>query len=1114
MRYCVTGDTLVLTDRGIMPIIAISSGKEIEEMDIDIKVINYSGEEKRASKFFNSGKHPIIKLVTEHGYEIKGSHNHPLLCWCAGADGKPEIRWKLLEELSHDDYVILAKYSFFNENEVSLREYHPYESNIPLPGVMDEDFAFLLGVLLSKGKCRSDIFKISDLDSEIYERVREVIGEKFKGMELCEGVSGKGKRYLSFRHRGVVRFLENLGLKREECSKEIPSVILRAPKGCVKEFLKALFESSSSFAGDTDAELNELTYDSGSKKLIQQLQVVLLSFGIISSLVCDKESNSYKLIISGYENIKKFKEEIGLFSERKEKILDKIEKVKEDDKTDFIPFIKEYLRRKYNSDFIKEIEGYSSIKRHYEKLRSILDEEDIKLVDWLLEKEYFFDKVKHTEGLEADFVYSIKVESECHSYIANGFINHNTEARLSKIAKEMLVDIEKNTVDWSPNFDNTLKEPRVLPAKLPNLLINGSSGIAVGMATNMPPHNLRDVVDAIIKVIEEPGVSIEELIRIIKAPDFPTGGVIVGYEGVKEAYKTGKGNIKVRARVEIEKKKGRERIIVKEIPYQVNKSKLVEDIAKLVRENKIESIADIRDESDRRGLRIVIELKPKANAAIVLNKLYKYTQMENTFGVINLALVNGEPRILNLKELIRCYVKHRKEVTVKRLEYELERAEKRRHILEGLLIALAHIEEVVELLKTSEDNESAKENLMRRYELSEEQAKEILNMRLSRLIALERSKIEREREEKVEEISRIREILAKEERIFEIIKEELIELKEKYGDERRTSIEEVREEISEEDLIEEKRGVIIVTGRNYIKRLPESVFKRQKRGGKGVEVIDKKEKDEVVHFIRVSTRERVLFFTSSGRVYQVKAYEIAESSRHAKGKALVNVIDIEGKDQKISAVISVPEDVDEKIDDFFLLFATKRGIIKKSSLSNFKHIRSNGVTAINIMEGDGLACVSLMKKGEWVILGTKKGKVILFDEEEVRDMGKYASGVRGVKLEEGDEVVSIDTVDMREKEKIMILTVTERGYGKRTRVDEYRKTHRGSKGVIGVKIGKGYMVCAKAVKERDDVIVVTSAGMAARLPAKEISAQGRNTQGVKVIDVGEEDRVVMVEVLR
>jgi len=700
-----------------------------------------------------------------------------------------------------------------------------------------------------------------------------------------------------------------------------------------------------------------------------------------------------------------------------------------------------------------------------------------------------------------------------------------TEARQSKIAAELIVDIDKDTVTWANNFDNSLKEPQVLPAKLPNLLINGSSGIAVGMATNMPPHNLAEVVDGVIRVIDEPEVTTSELMQIITAPDFPTGGIISGYEGIRNAYETGRGSIRTRARADIETKGKRDIIVITEIPYQVNKSRLVAEIAEYAKKYKVDSISGLRDESDRKGMRIVVELKQGTNAPIILNNLYKHTQLETTFGVINLALVGGEPRVLTLKELIENYIKHRKEVTTRRLQYELDRAEKRLHILKGLIIAISHIDEVIKLIKESSDSKVAKTALIERFVLSEEQAKEILDMRLSRLSALEREKIEKEHSEIEARIQWIKEVLASEARIFGILKEDLIELKGKYGDARRTSIEETVADLCERDFIEDEDVILFFTQRSYVKRIAADVFKQQVRGGKGLAVIDKKDEDYIFKFIRASTRERLILFTEYGRAYQSNTYTIRPSSRHAKGKPLVTIPGLgaaieEGK--KFVAAVSIPEDVDKVLgkedEDFFIVLVTKQGVVKRSSLANLKAIRVTGIVAVKVNKdkGDSLEDVALIKGGQQtgIIISSKNGKAILFQEKELREMGRYAAGVRGMRLDKGDEIASIDAFDLSLSNS-KIVTITEKGYGKRTKIDAYRETHRGGKGVISIRVGgrNGSVVCIMQVKEEDELMISTSDGMVTKTLVRDIPVQGRNTYGVKLMNVKEGERVVALDVV-
>ncbi len=700
-----------------------------------------------------------------------------------------------------------------------------------------------------------------------------------------------------------------------------------------------------------------------------------------------------------------------------------------------------------------------------------------------------------------------------------------TEARQSKIAAELLVDLDKDTVTWANNFDNSLKEPQVLPAKLPNLLINGSSGIAVGMATNMPPHNLAEVVDGVIRVIDEPEVTTSELMQIITAPDFPTGGIISGYEGIRNAYETGRGSIRTRAKADIETKGKRDIIVITEIPYQVNKSRLVAEIAEYAKKYKVDSISGLRDESDRKGMRIVVELKQGTNAPIILNNLYKHTQLETTFGVINLALVGGEPRVLTLKELIENYIKHRKEVTTRRLQYELDRAEKRLHILKGLIIAISHIDEVIKLIKESSDSKVAKTVLIERFVLSEEQAKEILDMRLSRLSALERDKIEKEHAEIEARIQWIKEVLASEARIFGILKEDLIELKGKYGDARRTSIEETVADLCERDFIEDEDVILFFTQRSYVKRIAADVFKQQVRGGKGLAVIDKKDEDYIFKFIRASTRERLILFTEYGRAYQSNTYTIRPSSRHAKGKPLVTIPGLGAaieEGEKFVAAVSIPEDVDNVLgkedEDFFIVLVTKQGVVKRSSLANLKAIRVTGIVAVKVNKdkGDSLEDVALIKGGKQtgIIISSRNGKAILFQEKELREMGRYAAGVRGMRLDKGDEIASIDAFDLGLSNS-KIVTITEKGYGKRTKIDAYRETHRGGKGVISIRVGgrNGNVVCIMQVKEEDELMISTSDGMVTKTLVRDIPVQGRNTYGVKLMNVKEGERVVALDVV-
>ena len=680
-----------------------------------------------------------------------------------------------------------------------------------------------------------------------------------------------------------------------------------------------------------------------------------------------------------------------------------------------------------------------------------------------------------------------------------------TEARMAKISEHMLTDIEKNTVDFMPNYDDRLQEPTVLPAKIPALLVNGSSGIAVGMATNIPPHNLKEVIDGIIKIIDEDNVTDEDLMSVIKGPDFPTEGIILGREGIKEAYTTGKGKITVRAETEIEEmSNNKQRIIVSSLPYQVNKARLIENIANLVRDKRIEGIADLRDESDRKEkVRIVIELKRDANAQVVLNQLYKNTQMQDTFGIILLALVDGEPKILTLRQCLDYYLDHRKTVVLRRTKFELDKAEARAHILEGLKIALDNIDEVINIIRSSYDD--AKERLMERFGLTDIQAQAILDMRLKTLSGLQREKIEEEYEELMKLIAHLKEILASEKLVFDIIKEELIEIREKFGDERKTKIVAKEGEINIEDLIKEEQNVIALTHFGYIKRMPVDTYKSQKRGGKGILGITTRDEDFVKEIFTASTHDTVLFFSNKGKLYKLRGYEIPEAGRTAKGTAIINLLSLD-PGEKISAIIPIPVFAEGK----YLLFATRNGFIKKTPVDEYKTARKTGLQAITLRENDEVIDVRLTDGEDNVVLVTRKGLSITFDEKNVRPMGRKSQGVIGIKLNEDDYVIGMESIIGGSKSTL--LAITENGFGKRTELDEYRVQTRGGKSVITYKITPktGDLVGIRIVDETDDIMLITDTGTIIRMNVKDISILGRSTQGVTLMRTNE-GKVVSIE---
>jgi DNA gyrase subunit A len=678
-----------------------------------------------------------------------------------------------------------------------------------------------------------------------------------------------------------------------------------------------------------------------------------------------------------------------------------------------------------------------------------------------------------------------------------------TEAKMAPIAQELLSDIDKETVDFVPNFDDSLEEPLVLPGKLPNLLVNGSSGIAVGMATNIPPHNLSEVVDALIMVIDDPHVTIARLMKVMKAPDFPTGGLIYGKSGIERAYRGGKGKLILRARTEIVEENGIKKIVITEIPYQVNKSKLIEDIAQLVREKRIEGITDLRDESDREGMRIIIEVHKDCISEIILNQLFKRTNLQTTFGIIMLALVDGEPKTLTLRSMLEQYIAHRIQVITRKTRYDLEKARERAHILEGLLIALDNIDAVIKIIRQSETVEEARKALQSHFNLTEKQAKAILDMRLQRLVGLERAKLQHELETIVQEIERLQKILSSRRATLEIIKEELLELKENYGDERRSEIVEEKAELTVEDLIPEEDVVVTITRDGYIKKTPLDVYRRQKRGGKGVIGIETKEEDFVEHLFITSTHDYILFFTDKGKIYWLKTYDVPTSSRTARGKPIVNLLKLQ--DETIAAAVSVKEFSDNE----YLLMVTRSGMVKKTALSEYSNPRPSGIIAIQVKD-DELVKVIRTDGNQEVFIATRKGKAIRFHESDARPMGRSTHGVRGISLSSDDCVVGMIVVS-----EGSVLTVSELGYAKRTAFAEYPSQHRGGRGVITMKITSktGDIAGIRPVRDTDGVMIISQQGKLIRIPAKGIRVMGRATQGVIAMTLDESDRVSAVTVV-
>lgn len=1114
MRYCVSGDNLIVTENGLERIDKIS-----DKENIRLKILSKDKKIHNASKWFNSGEHETFKITTNKGYSLTGSKNHPILILTKDELGKPVFMWKLLEKIKEGDIAVIdrSEDAFWPKQKINLSAYYPKIKDLRskiriLPRYLNTNLSFILGLLIAEGFIGKNKLEFCNTNEDLVKEFEDKWKLTFPDSRLHKfkrkpSSYGKKEYYkLECHCRYTLEFLGNIGLSNVKSKdKTIPPLILKSPKDVVSELLRSYFEGDGSIS--YSRKMIELSCCSMSDRLIKELQILLLRFGIDTFRRYDKYKNINKLYLRGKRNVLRFYKEINFISKIKKQKLEAVilNYKKENSLTDFVPFISDFIRNLDRSSFISKnnFDRYPNMNKNYKKISSVLLQKtgiDYKsLFKYLLTYNYLFEPIIKIEDGGVKKVYSLKVESDCHSFISNGFISHNTEAKLAKISEDIIEDIEKNTVDFTPNFDNSTKEPVVMPCKIPNLLINGSSGIAVGMATNIPPHNISEIIEGVIKQIDNNDITIEELNQIIKGPDFPTAGIIYGKKGILEAYKTGRGKINIRARTNFEDNK----IIITEIPYMVNKSTLVENIADLVKDKKIEGIRDIKDESDRKGMRVVIELKKDYNPEIVLNQLMGQTQLSTSFGIIMLALVNNEPKVLNLKNMIHEFIMHRKVVVTRRAAFELKNAELKAHILEGLKIALQNIDPVIKLIKESEDVEKARFGLVQNYKLTEIQANAILDMKLQRLTSLEIKKLNEEYEKLILLIKDLKDLLASDEKIFALIKKELLEIKNKYADARKTEILEGVNEVFKEDLIQEEDVVVTVTKSGYIKQVPLEVYKQQKRGGQGIIGTEIKEEDVVDNIFVTSNHNNLLFFTNKGKVYWLKTYELPEGSRYSKGKAIVNILNLEEK-ERVNDVLPIKE-FDDK---HFIMFSTRNGMVKKTSLSEFSNPRRGGIIAITLRPYDEVVQTRLTPGNLDVIIGTKNGIAVRFNEQDVSATGRTSIGVRGIKLAKDDEVIGMEIAF----DDAALFTITENGYGKRTSFMEYHKIKRGGKGVKNILVSErnGKVVGIKTVLDNDDLILVSEKGVIIRVSVKDISVIGRATQGVKVMKLKENDKVSMV----
>ncbi len=1109
-RYCVSGDSLVLTDKGLIRIDEISD-KEVRVLSKDKKVNN-------VSKWFDSGEHETIKIATDKGYTLMGSYNHPVLTIATDEFKRPIFMWKTLEQIREGDVVVLDRLQddFWPKQKIELKEYYPVAKNNRtkkriLPEFLDENVAFILASFISEGSISKNKIEFCNVDepwiTELQTRWDRVFPDsKLHKFKRKPSSFGKKEYYrLECHCRHTIEFLKNIGLEPVKSKeKKIPLLILKSPKEIISTFIRIFYEGEGNIS--YSKKFMEIRLCSTSEEIIRIMQTSLLRFGIDSFKRYDKYKNLHLLQIRGKRNFLRFYKELGFLSERKNKKLEfaLLLYKKEYSSKDFVPFLSDFIRRlaKYSdNEFVVKhnFDRYSNMRQNYQRISSIVLKRtgiNLKsLFEYFLTYQYLFDRIVSVEKTEKQKVYSIKVDSNCHSFISNGFISHNTEARLMSITMELLQDIEKETVKFLPNFDNSLKEPELLPGKLPTLLLNGASGIAVGMATNIPPHNIIEVCDAINAYIKNPEISIEKICEIISGPDFPTGGLIQG--DMLELYKTGRGRIIVRGKTTIENIRGKEAIVVTEIPYMLNKSFLIEEIANLIQNKKIKDIADLRDESSKGDIRVVIELRRGANPKFITNALYKYTRLQDSFNVNFLALVGKEPIVLNIKEVLEAFVNHRKLMVTNRTKFELKIAKERQEIVEGLLIALKNIDEVIVTIKKSKGVLEASDALVNQFKLTKKQAQAVLETKLQQLTTLERDKLKKESEDLKLRIAELEKILGDINEILKIIIKETSELKNKYGDKRRTQVLQRISEISEKDLVQEKEIVVTITDKGYCKRMDVKAYKEQKRGGKGVIGSNLATGDFVKQLINCSTHDYLIFFTTRGRVLWLKAYDVPEVERYSKGKAIVNMVKL--SNEAITNVISI------KNFDYYLFMVTKKGMVKKISLKHFSKPRASGVRAINLPNDntDELVGVEVVKKGQEVLIATKKGKAIRFNEEEVRDMGRASYGVTGIKLD-NDSVVSLEILKTE-----AVFTITKKGYGKRTAVNDYRKTARAGKGVINLKVTDktGEVVNTVSVNDSDGIIITTAKGIVIRTSLKNIRVMGRATQGVRVVKLQPGDYV-------
>jgi len=1101
MRYCVAPGTRVATPSGAVKIEdLVGSTAPNSEREACFEVLDRLGRSVSVSKVFHSGDHPTLRLRTREGFEVTGTHNHPVLC-LVDMVGVPLLLWKLLDEVKPGDRVLVN------------RTRRPVGGELPSD---ERSAAVLLGAFVSEGWVSKNRAGFNNVDKDFFDDV----------LAAYDSVVG-GRRYVYKRRIASGSTLYELDVQRLDpllesplaelagqvsAAKRIPEIVWRSSGGFKQVFLQALFEGDGS-SSLLPRNAIQISYSAYSEQLAKDVQQLLLEFGVVSRL-CRYEKGEIKVVISNRRDARLFAWRVGFLGRKQVKLERELADLPELSRSlsrDHVPFVADYVRAENDSAELRRT-NFDRVERYERTGTAVLEQvsEEVRtVVEPLMTGDYYYAEVESVTDAGVQPVYSLRVDSQDHSFLTNGFVSHNTECRLTRLATELLRDIDADTVDFVPNYDESRKQPDVLPARYPNLLVNGSSGIAVGMATNIPAHNLGEVIDALVAMVDDPNIDVDRLTKHIKGPDFPTGGIIVGREGIREAYRSGRGRIVMRGRAHIEELRGgKTAVIVNELPFGVKKggdSGVIMKIADLVNDKVIPEISDVKDLSDKTGMRIQIELKRDAIPQVVLNKLYKHTPLQTTFGYNAVALVDGIPRTLALRDLLGHYLDFQREVITRRSKYELRKAEARAHVLQGYLTALDNLDAVIALIRAAEDTDAARDGLMREFDLSEIQAQAILDLRLRALTALERKRVEEEHADLIERIAELRTILGDESRIDGLIREELLEIKTIYAknDDRRTEIVAAEGELELEDLIAEEDMVIAITRSNYIKRLPVTTYREQKRGGQGVMGMDLKDEDYIEHLFVASTHDYVLFFTNVGKVYRLKVHELPLGSRQSKGRAIQNLLPFRPGEQ-VRAVIQTRDFEESK----FLVFATKNGIVKKTELAAYNTpLKADGIIAIKMREDDELVSVQHSTGDDDILMVSRMGQAIRFSEKEARPMGRDTGGVKGMGLRKGDEVISADVIGANEGD---LLVVTENGYGKRTKLADYPRKGRGGLGVKTAQLveGKGRLVGARVVREGYAVMLISTAGTVIRMAVEDIKRSGRATQGVIVMRFKTDDERV------